>query len=80
MGSRSVARVRGVMEEGGGGKGAATEEDAPMRRSKSRRSRGTNRWGEKKNRRKGVNDKLAPHVRGDIGVRFSPLCPLSLSS
>jgi len=48
------------------GLSAAAEEDAPMRRSESRRSRGTNGWGEK-NRRKDVNDKLAPHVREDIG-------------
>ena len=54
---------RSAGREGVATRRAVEEEDAALGESEVA---GERRGGERKNRRKGVNDKLAPHVRGDI--------------
>jgi hypothetical protein len=55
---------------GGRGRGAVAEEDTMLG------GRGENKWVgiEKKRRKSLMNDKLAPHVRGDIGSEIFSFC------
>jgi len=55
----------------GGGRGEAVEEDAAIGESEVAENK---RVGREKNRRNSVNDKLAPHVREDIGGEIFSFC------